>query len=79
MLGGMANPLGPMVGAAIVTLLPEVLRVVQEWRMTVFGTLLVVDGDLAAGRTAPALAIASRMTALLTSKGSVDVLAVTSH
>ena len=41
-LGGMANPFGPVVGAAIVTLLPELLRVVQDWRMTVFGTLLVV-------------------------------------
>jgi len=41
-LGGMANPFGAVVGAAIVTLLPELLRVVQDWRMTVFGTLLVV-------------------------------------
>jgi branched-chain amino acid transport system permease protein len=41
-LGGTGNPLGPIVGAAAVTLLPEVLRVVQDWRMTVFGTLLVV-------------------------------------
>ena len=57
-LGGAANPLGPLVGAAIVTLLPEMLRVVQDWRMTVFGTLLVAHGDLAAGRTAAAPAIA---------------------
>ena len=42
MLGGVSNPLGPLVGAAIVTLLPEFLRVAQDWRMTVFGTLLVV-------------------------------------
>jgi branched-chain amino acid transport system permease protein len=41
-LGGVANPLGPFVGAGIVTLLPEMLRVVQEWRMTIFGALLVV-------------------------------------
>jgi branched-chain amino acid transport system permease protein len=41
-LGGMSNPLGPLVGAAIVTLLPEFLRVAQDWRMTVFGTLLVI-------------------------------------
>lgn len=41
-LGGIANPLGPVVGAAIVTLLPELLRVVQDWRMTVFGTLLIL-------------------------------------
>jgi branched-chain amino acid transport system permease protein len=41
-LGGPANPLGPVVGAAFVTLLPEVLRVVQDWRMTFFGLLLVM-------------------------------------
>jgi branched-chain amino acid transport system permease protein len=40
-LGGAANPFGPLLGAAAVTLLPELLRVVQDWRMTVFGTLLV--------------------------------------
>lgn len=55
-LGGPANPLGPMVGAAFVTLLPEVLRVVQDWRMTFFGMLLVIaaiwrpDGLLRAPR-----------------------------
>ncbi len=41
-LGGVANPFGPVIGAAIVTLLPEMLRVVQDWRMTVFGSLLVL-------------------------------------
>ena len=38
----MANPFGSIVGAAIVTLLPELLRVVQDWRMTIFGTILVL-------------------------------------
>jgi branched-chain amino acid transport system permease protein len=41
-LGGPATPLGPVVGAAILTLAPEVLRVIQEWRMTFVGLLLVV-------------------------------------
>ena len=40
-LGGAGNPFGPVLGATIVTLLPEMLRVVQDWRMTIFGTLLV--------------------------------------
>ena len=40
-LGGVANPFGPFVGATIVTLLPETLRFVQDWRMTVFGLLLM--------------------------------------
>jgi branched-chain amino acid transport system permease protein len=43
-------------GAAIVTLLPEFLRVAQDWRMTVFGTMLILiavwrpDGLLRAPR-----------------------------
>ncbi len=41
-LGGVANPFGPIVGAAIVTLLPEFLRAALDWRMTIFGTLLVI-------------------------------------
>lgn len=41
-LGGVGSYWGPVVGAAVVTLLPELLRFVQEWRMTVFGTLLVL-------------------------------------
>ncbi len=55
-LGGVANPFGPFVGAAIVTLLPEMLRFVQDWRMTVFGIVLMViavwrpDGLLPAPR-----------------------------
>jgi branched-chain amino acid transport system permease protein len=32
---------GAVAGAVVVTLLPEALRVIQEWRMTFFGTLLV--------------------------------------
>lgn len=41
-LGGLGTYWGPLVGAAVVTLLPEMLRVVQEWRMTVFGSLLIL-------------------------------------
>ncbi len=41
-LGGAANPFGSIVGAAVVNLLPELLRIVQDWRMTVFGSLLVL-------------------------------------
>ncbi len=42
LLGGMGNFLGATLGAITVTLLPELLRGLQEWRMTFFGTLLVV-------------------------------------
>ncbi|MGH7366819.1 MAG: branched-chain amino acid ABC transporter permease [Candidatus Rokuibacteriota bacterium] len=41
-LGGLGTYWGPVVGAAVVTLLPELLRFVQEWRMTVFGSLLIL-------------------------------------
>lgn len=41
-LGGPATPLGPVLGAAILSLLPELLRVIQDWRMTFVGTLLVL-------------------------------------
>ncbi|MSQ71105.1 MAG: branched-chain amino acid ABC transporter permease [Betaproteobacteria bacterium] len=41
-LGGFSTVLGPIVGAAFVTLLPEFLRFIQEWRMTFFGALLVI-------------------------------------
>jgi branched-chain amino acid transport system permease protein len=41
-LGGVSSPAGPLLGAAVVTLLPEVLRFVQEWRMTFFGAALVL-------------------------------------
>jgi branched-chain amino acid transport system permease protein len=56
MLGGAATPVGAVVGAAVVTLLPEFLRVVQDWRMTFFGCLLVAaaiwrpDGLISAKR-----------------------------
>ncbi len=41
LLGGMGSFWGAVAGAVVVTLVPEVLRVIQEWRMTFFGTLLV--------------------------------------
>ena len=41
LLGGMGSFWGAVAGAVAVTLLPEVLRPIQEWRMTFFGTLLV--------------------------------------
>ena len=43
-LGGMGNFIGAALGALVVTILPEVLRIggMQEWRMTFFGVLLVI-------------------------------------
>lgn len=42
LLGGMGNFVGALVGALVVTLVPELLRGLQDWRMTLFGSLLVV-------------------------------------
>jgi branched-chain amino acid transport system permease protein len=40
-LGGSGNPLGPIVGATAVTLVPEALRFAQDWRMSFFAVLLI--------------------------------------
>ncbi|TFY97556.1 branched-chain amino acid ABC transporter permease [Ramlibacter rhizophilus] len=42
LLGGMGNFIGATVGAVTVTLLPELLRGLEDWRMVFFGSLLVV-------------------------------------
>lgn len=41
-LGGAGTIIGPVVGAAVMTLLPELLRFLVEWRMLVVGVLMVV-------------------------------------
>jgi branched-chain amino acid transport system permease protein len=41
-LGGRGTILGPIVGATFLTLLPELVRPLAEWRMLVYGLLLVV-------------------------------------
>jgi branched-chain amino acid transport system permease protein len=41
-MGGVNNMWGPVVGATILTLLPESIRVVGEWRQTVFGVIIVI-------------------------------------
>jgi branched-chain amino acid transport system permease protein len=41
-LGGQGNLIGPVVGAAILILIPEIFRFLQEYRMIVYGSVLVV-------------------------------------
>jgi branched-chain amino acid transport system permease protein len=41
-LGGTNNLWGPAFGAILMTLLPEYIRFLDEWRITVFGTLIVI-------------------------------------
>jgi branched-chain amino acid transport system permease protein len=40
--GGIQIFWGPIFGAFVLTLIPEFLRVIQEWRMELFGVLLIV-------------------------------------
>jgi ABC-type branched-subunit amino acid transport system ATPase component/ABC-type branched-subunit amino acid transport system permease subunit len=42
LLGGIASPLGPVLGAWVLTLLPEVLRDVADVRMVVNGAIIVL-------------------------------------
>ena len=41
-LGGQGNLIGPVVGAAILIVIPEVFRFLQEYRMFVYGGVLIV-------------------------------------
>ena len=41
-LGGMGSIIGVIVGALVLILLPEYLRALQEFRMLVFGSILVI-------------------------------------
>lgn len=41
-LGGTASFIGPMLGAAILTLLPEVLRFLDDYRLAVNGLILII-------------------------------------
>ena len=41
-LGGVNNMIGPVLGAAVMTLLPEYIRALADWRPTVFGLAIIV-------------------------------------
>lgn len=41
-LGGANNLWGPLIGASVMTLLPEYLRVLADWRPSVFGLAILV-------------------------------------
>ena len=40
--GGQGNLIGPVVGAAVLIVIPEVFRFLQEYRMLVYGSVLIV-------------------------------------
>lgn len=41
-IGGLLVPIGSIFGAAVVVLLPDLLRFISDFRLTVFGVLLIV-------------------------------------
>jgi len=40
--GGQGNLIGPVVGAAVLIIVPEVFRFLQEYRMLVYGSILII-------------------------------------
>lgn len=42
LVGGITSPLGAIVGAAVLTILPEVLREIADYRMIVYGVIMLV-------------------------------------
>jgi branched-chain amino acid transport system permease protein len=41
-IGGMGTIIGPILGTTFLIFLPELLRSVSEWRMVIYGGLLVL-------------------------------------
>ena len=42
LIGGTQTAWGPLVGAAFFTLIPEALRIGEDWRFLIFGVLIVL-------------------------------------
>ena len=42
LLGGIGSPLAPVLGAAVLTLLPEILRPISDVRLVVNGVIIVI-------------------------------------
>jgi branched-chain amino acid transport system permease protein len=42
LLGGIGSPFGPVVGAAVLTLLPELLRPLHDFRLMMNGVIIVI-------------------------------------
>ena len=40
--GGMGSVSGPTIAAIFLAMLPEVLRVVQKWRLVLYGALMIL-------------------------------------
>jgi branched-chain amino acid transport system permease protein len=42
LVGGAGSLWGPLLGAVILTILPEMLRAIQEWRMVFYGLIMIL-------------------------------------
>jgi ABC-type branched-subunit amino acid transport system permease subunit len=69
-IGGLGTLAGPVAGATLLTMLPEVLRGISNWRMVVFGALVIVvvlvrpDGLAGLARAAWAAVVRTRRSGL---------------
>ncbi|WP_333644100.1 hypothetical protein [Parolsenella catena] len=41
-LGGMGNVRGSIISAAVLTVLPEMLRAISDWRMLIYAVVLIL-------------------------------------
>src|SRR5262249_3217249 len=69
-VGGIGSMTGAVVGAFVVVLLPEYLRAVDQWRLVIFGALLVLFMGLGKGGIAGFVSLTlGRTVAIMTRRG----------
>lgn len=59
-IGGMGSLIGAVLGAFVVVLLPEYLRALDQWRLVIYGALLILLMGLGAGGIAGLVTFAAR-------------------
>jgi branched-chain amino acid transport system permease protein len=68
-LGGLGTVQGAIVGAAVLTALPELLRVVADYRYTIFGIVLVLTVSFVGGGLVGRGGLAARALAAVPRRG----------
>ena len=48
-IGGMGSLIGAVLGAFVVVLLPEYLRALDQWRLVIYGALIILLMGIGAG------------------------------
>ena len=64
LLGGIGTPIAPVIGALVLTSLPEILRPLQDFRLVINGLIIVRGRSVPAARRDPLPAEESAMTTL---------------